>query len=95
LDRKSFDPAELHVLLSALRQACMDVGPVDNRMKSVIANRILSMACDGERDFETLRIRATAGLDIAEQGSETIRDRFKVAGGQLNFELLWREAYND
>jgi hypothetical protein len=57
-----FNASELHVLTRVLRQACADVGPVDDRIKSKIANRILSLACDGERDFETLRRHAVAGL---------------------------------
>jgi len=57
-----FSAAELHLLTMILRQACVDVGPVDDKLRSKIANRILSMACDGERDFETLRSRATLGM---------------------------------
>jgi hypothetical protein len=58
-----FDASELHVLTLVLRQACADIGPVDDRIKSKIANRILSLACDGERDFETLRRHAIQGLE--------------------------------
>jgi hypothetical protein len=58
-----FNASELDVLSRALRQACADIGPVDDRTRSKIANRILSLACDGERDFETLRRQAIAGLE--------------------------------
>jgi hypothetical protein len=57
-----FNASELDVLTRVLRQACADVGPIDDRIRSKIANRILSLACDGERDFETLRRHAIAGL---------------------------------
>jgi hypothetical protein len=57
-----FSASELHVLSRVLRQACADIGPVDDQIKSKIANRILSLACDGERDFETLRRHAISGL---------------------------------
>jgi hypothetical protein len=60
------DPAftndERTLLSKVLRQACADLGAVDDKTRSRIANRILSMACDGERDFETLRSRAISGL---------------------------------
>lgn len=57
-----FNAAELRLLTTILRQACVDVGPVDDKLRSKIANRILSMACDGERDFEILRSHATLGI---------------------------------
>jgi len=57
-----FTAVERNLLSDVLRQACADIGPVNNEIRSKIANRILSMACDGERDFETLRRRATLGL---------------------------------
>ena len=57
-----FSAAELRLLTMILRQACEDVGPVDDKRRSEIANRILSMACHGERDFETLRKHATLGI---------------------------------
>lgn len=58
----AFSVADRILLSEALRQACVDVGAVDDDLRSKIANRILSMACDGERDFEVLRTRATEGL---------------------------------
>jgi hypothetical protein len=58
----AFTDVERHLLSDVLRQACADVGPVNNEIRSKMANRILSMACDGERDFETLRSHATQGL---------------------------------
>ncbi len=57
-----FTAVERNFLSDVLRQACADIGPVNDEIRSKIANRILSMACDGERDFETLRSRATLGL---------------------------------
>lgn len=63
-----FSAAELYLLTMILRQACADVGPVDDKLRSKIANRILSMACDGERDFETLRSRATLGMTARSLG---------------------------
>jgi len=57
-----FDADELRLLIMILRQACEDIGPVDDKLRSEIANRILSMACHGERDFETLRKHATLGI---------------------------------
>lgn len=57
-----FSAADLRLLTMILRQACEDVGPVDDKLRSKIANRILSMACDGERDFEILRTHATLGI---------------------------------
>lgn len=64
MEDRIFNAAELQILLSVLRKACADVGPVDGRKRSKIANRILAMARDGERDFETLRSGATVGLTL-------------------------------
>lgn len=57
-----FTGIERDFLSRVLRQACADIGIVDDETRSKIANRILSMACDGERDFETLRRQATLGF---------------------------------
>jgi hypothetical protein len=62
MDGIRFSPAELSLFISVLRRACADVEPVDDVVRSKIATRILSMACDGERDFERLRRHATQGL---------------------------------
>lgn len=62
MEDRQFNAADLEVLLTVLRQACADVGAVDEKTRSKIANRILGMAREGERDFEALRSCATAGL---------------------------------
>jgi hypothetical protein len=62
MEKTEFSPAELCLFVSVLRQACADVESADDVVRSKIANRILSMACDGERDFEILRSQATRGL---------------------------------
>jgi len=59
----AFTTVERNMLSRVLRQACADIGASDNATTSRIANRILSLACDGERDFEALRRHATRGLD--------------------------------
>jgi hypothetical protein len=62
MESRRFSKDELRLFIGVLRQACADVEPADDVVRSKIANRILSMACDGERDFEILRSYATQGL---------------------------------
>ena len=78
MDSRSFNNAELQLLLSVLRQACEDVGPINDKTRSIIANRILTMARDGERDFERLRSSATAGLVFGGNALGKLRSRRAV-----------------
>jgi len=83
MEDRDFNAAELQVLLSVLRQACADVGPVDNNTRSKIANRILAMARDGERDFEALRSGATAGLIVDNRPSASPEKKISGPAGFL------------
>ena len=53
---------ERDLLSDVMRQACEAIGAVNDAIRSKIANRILSMARDGEINFETRRSHATWGL---------------------------------
>lgn len=64
MEDRLFNADELQVLLGAFRQACADVGPVDDLTRSRIAYRILARAREGERDPEILRTCATTGLVV-------------------------------
>jgi hypothetical protein len=66
MEDREFNAAEVQALLNVFRQACADVGTIDGQTKSKIANRILGMARQGERDFETLRSYATVGLKVSQ-----------------------------
>lgn len=61
----SFDPSELMLLQRIVDLAAADLGIIDEKEKSIIAERVIAAAMRGEWDFDFLMAHAKGNISQA------------------------------